>query len=75
MKTFPLSLILILKNDPLIHTNVGTNEYMNIWVPLIGDESLICQKKKGNVYNAHAVVIIRGNFVVEHVPENICDSF
>ena len=38
----------------------------NIWDPLIGDDSPICQKEKenGNVQNTLAVTIIRGNNVV-----------
>ena len=45
---------------------------MNNLVPLIEDESLICQKEKGNVYDPHDVAIIRGNVVVGHVPQSIC---
>ena len=53
----------------------GYHKYMNIWVPLIGDEPLICRKEKGKVYDPYAVVIIRRNFVVGHVPQNICRFF
>ena len=48
---------------------------MNIWVSLIGDESLICRKEKGNVYDPLAVLIIRGNVVVGHVPQSVCGFF
>ena len=41
---------------------------MNIWIPLIGDESLICQKEKGNEYDPHVVAITRNNVVVGRVP-------
>ena len=53
----------------------GYHKYMNIWVPLIRDESLICRKRKGNKCDPHAVAITRGNAVVWHVPKNICDFF
>ena len=48
---------------------------MNIWVLLIGNESLICRKEKENTYDPLAVAIIRGNVVVRHVPQNICCFF
>ena len=41
---------------------------MIIWVPLIRDESLICRKEKGNVYDPHAVAIIRGNVLLDISP-------
>ena len=53
----------------------GYNAYMDIWIPLIGDESLICWKEKGNEYDPHAVAITRNNVVVGRVPQNICDHF
>ena len=48
---------------------------MNIWVSLIGDESLICRKEKGNMYDPHAAAIIQGNVVVRHVPQSIYGFF
>ena len=48
---------------------------MNIWIPLIGDESLICRKENGNEYDPHAVGITRNNVVVGRVPQNKCDHF
>ena len=53
----------------------GYHEYMNIWVLLIGNESLICRKEKENTYDPLAVAITRGNVVVRHVPQNICCFF
>ena len=47
---------------------------MNIWTPLIGDESLIWRKEKGSECDPHAVAITRNN-VVGHVSQNICDHF
>ena len=44
-------------------------------MPLIGDESLICRKEKGNVCDTHAVAIIRGNAVVGHVSQNVFGFF
>ena len=41
---------------------------MNIWVPLIGDQSLICQKEKQNVHDPHVVAIIRGSVAIGHIP-------
>ena len=48
---------------------------MNIWIPLIGDESLICQKEKGNEYDPDVVTITRNNVAAGCVPQNICDHF
>ena len=53
----------------------GYYAYLNIWIPLIGDESLICQKEKGNECDPRAVATTRNNVVVGHVPQNICDHF
>ena len=53
----------------------GYHKYINIWEPLIGDESLIYRKEKGNVYDPHAIAIIRGNDIVGHVPQSICGFF
>ena len=49
--------------------------YMNVWIPLIGDESLICRIEKGDEYDPHAVTITRNNVVVGRVPQNIYDHF
>ena len=40
---------------------------MNLWIPLIGDESLICRKEKGNGCDPHAVAITRNKVAVERV--------
>ena len=53
----------------------GYHEYMDIWAPLIGEDSLIYQKENGNVHDPQAIAIIRGNNVVGHVPQNICGFF
>ena len=53
----------------------GYHAYMNIWNPLVGDDSLFCRKENGNVHDPHAVAIIAGNAIVGHVPENICGFF
>ena len=47
---------------------------MSIWIPRIGDESLIYQKEKGNECDPYTVAITRNN-VVGLVLENICDHF
>ena len=39
----------------------GYHAYMNIWIPLIGKELLICRKEKGNEYHPHAVAITGNN--------------
>ena len=44
-------------------------------IPLIGDESIICQKGKGNKYYPHVVAITRNNIVAGLIPHNICDHF
>ena len=43
--------------------------YMSIWIPLIGDESLIYRKEKGSQYDPHAVAITRNNVVVGSMPK------
>ena len=48
---------------------------MNIWIPLLGDESLIFREKKGNKYDRHAVAITRNTVVVGSDPQNICDHY
>ena len=53
----------------------GYHTYMNIWISLIGDESLIYRKEKGNEYDPHAVAITRNNVVVGRVAQIICDHF
>ena len=42
----------------------GYHAYMNIWIPLIGNEPLISRKEKGNEYDPHGVAINRNNAVV-----------
>ena len=49
----------------------GYHAYMNIWIPLIGDESLICQKEKGNGYDLWLLLEITLLLDVQ----NICDHF
>ena len=53
----------------------GYHAYMNIWIPLIGDELLTFRKVKGNEYDPHVVAIIRNNVVVGRVSQNISDHF
>ena len=63
-----LQLIISSENLPIIDPDLerqhfnspsrGYHAYMNIWILLIEDESLICRKKKGNEYDFHAVVIL-----------------
>ena len=53
----------------------GYHAYMNIWIPLTGDESLICRREKGNEYDPHAVAVTRNNVVVGRVLQNVCDHF
>ena len=48
---------------------------MNIWIPLVGDDRLVCRKEYGNIHDPHAVAIFVGNNIVGHVPENICVFF
>ena len=42
---------------------------------MIGGESLICRKEKGDEYDPHDVAITRNNVVIGRVPQNICDHF
>ena len=81
-----LQLIISSENLPIIidpdlerwHFNSysrGYHAYMNIWIPLIRDESQICRKEKRNGCDPHAVAITKNNFVVGRVPQNICDHF
>lgn len=48
---------------------------MNIWVPLTGDESVICLKEQGNKYDSHAVAVTRNKVVVGRVLKKMCDHF
>ena len=48
---------------------------MNIWVPLTGDESVICLKKQGDKYDLHAVAVTRNKVVVGCILKKICDHF
>ena len=43
-------------------------------MPLIGDDSLNCQKE-GNLHDPYAVVIFHNNRTVRHVPENLSECF
>ena len=45
----------------------GYHAYLDVWVPMIGDNSLVCHKEVGNVRDAHAVANVVG-----HVPQNLC---
>ena len=53
----------------------GYHAYLDVWVPMIGDDSLVCHKEVGNVHDAHAVAIFWENNVVGHVPQNLCGFF
>ena len=53
----------------------GYHAYIDIWKPLIGDESLNSRKDKGKKYDPQAGAITRNNVVVGRVPQNICDHF
>ena len=47
---------------------------MNIWILLIGDESLICRKENENEYDPHDP-ITRNNILVGCAPQNISGYF
>ena len=47
---------------------------MNIWILLIGDESLICRKENENEYDPHDP-ITRNNVLVGCAPQNISGYF
>ena len=49
----------------------GYHAYMDIWVPLIGDDSLTCQKEHGNMHDHHAVAIKQDGRTVGHIPKNM----
>ena len=36
----------------------GYQAYLDVWVPMISDDSLVCHKEVGNVHDAHAVAIL-----------------
>ena len=55
-------------HDSFLH---GYHAYMPIWMPLVGDDSLVCHKEGQNMHDQHAVAIVRENTVVGHVPQNI----
>ena len=53
----------------------GYHAYLDVWIPMIGDDSLVCHKEVGNVHDAHAVAIFWENNVVGHVPQTLCGFF
>ena len=50
----------------------GYHAYMNVWLPIIGDSSLMCKKEDTNDHDQNAVAIVFDNLiskkVVGHVP-------
>ena len=50
----------------------GYHEYMLVWMPQIGDDSLFCRRERSNEYDEYAVAIVRIDHfkreVVGHVP-------
>ena len=42
---------------------------MNIWIPLIGDESLICQKEKGNEYDPDVELLLEITLLLDVCPK------
>ena len=50
----------------------GYHAYMDIWKPLIGDDSLRCTQEDDNIHNKNLVAVINSNHigppVVGHVP-------
>ena len=50
----------------------GYHAYIDIWKPLIGDESLRCKREDHNIHDKNAVAVIHSNLlgprVVGHVP-------
>ena len=53
----------------------GYHACMNIWIPLVGDESIICCNEKLNKYDPHAVAITRNNVVARCVHQSTCGHF
>ena len=50
----------------------GYHAHMDIWKPLIGDDSLRCKREDDNIHNENALAVIHSNYigprVVGHVP-------
>ena len=51
----------------------GYHEYMSVWMPQIGDDSLFCRRELSNAYDEYAVTIVvidhfKREEVVGHVP-------
>ena len=61
--------LFILARLPRLHA------YMDICVPLIGDDSLFCRKQDTNPHDSNAFAIIREEKIVGHVPIDICTTF
>ena len=41
----------------------GHHIYKDMWMPTIG-KVLVCRREAGNIYDLHAVAILRGNYMV-----------
>ena len=51
----------------------GYNEYMSVWIPQFGDDSLFCRRKFSNEYDEYTVALVAIDHfereeVVGHVP-------
>ena len=44
----------------------GYHAYMDIWKPLIGDDSLRCKREDDNIHDENAVAVIHSNHIGPH---------
>ena len=53
----------------------GYHEYMSVWMPQIGDDSLFCRRELSNEYNEYAVAIVAIDHFKREEGSLTCASF
>ena len=68
---FDVAIPILLDNDfsVLKHNSSarGYHAYMDIWKPLIGDDSLHCKREDDNIHDENTVAVIHSNHTGPHV--------
>ena len=62
----------VLKHNSYSRGYHGYHAYMDVWKPLIGDDSLRCKRENDKIHDENAVAVIHSNHtgprVVAHIP-------